>query len=179
MKWRDILRFRGPNCATAAVGYVSGMSAETRSTDRRSIWRRRRQAEMNLRKGGSMNSYSRMPVIAVSLAVAALGATQASAQVPMALAVPDAIVVATLHAEGAQVYECKPGPDNALIWQFREPVATLLQDGKTVGRHYAGPTWELTDKSTVRGKVAVSARGATPNDIALLKLDVTERQGEG
>jgi hypothetical protein len=126
-----------------------------------------------------MNSCSRMPVIAVSLAVAALGATQASAQVPMALAVPDAIVVATLHAEGAQVYECKPGPDNALIWQFREPVATLLQDGKTVGRHYAGPTWELTDKSTVRGKVAVSAKGATPNDIPLLKLDVTERQGEG
>ena len=44
-----------------------------------------------------MNSYSRMPLIAVSLAVAALGATQASAQVPMALAVPDAIVVATLR----------------------------------------------------------------------------------
>jgi len=126
-----------------------------------------------------MNSYSRMPVIAVSLAVAALGATQASAQVPMALAVPDAIVVATLHAEGAQVYECKPGPDNALIWQFREPVATLLQDGKTVGRHYAGPSWEHTDKSTVRGKVAVSTKGVTPNDIPWLKLDVTEHQGEG
>jgi len=125
-----------------------------------------------------MNSRSKMPLIAVSLAVAVLGAAQTSAQAPTPLAVPDGIV-ATLQAQGAQVYECKPGPDNTLIWQFREPVATLLQDGKTVGRHYAGPSWEHTDKSTLRGKVAVSTKGATPNDIPWLKLDVTEHQGEG
>ena len=48
----------------------------------------------------------------------------------------------TLHAEGAQVYECKAGSDGKLAWAFREPIATLLLDGKTVGRHYAGPNWE-------------------------------------
>ena len=126
-----------------------------------------------------MNTVLKMPLMAILLAAVSLPSTQASAQVRAEIAAPDTTVVGTLHAEGAQLYECKPGPDNALIWQFREPVATLLQDGKTVGRHYAGPTWEHIDKSTVRGKVAVSARGATPNDIALLKLDVTERQGEG
>src|SRR2546421_10876903 len=37
---------------------------------------------------------------------------------------------------------------------FREPIATLLLDGKTVGRHYAGPNWEHADGSAVVAKVA-------------------------
>jgi len=126
-----------------------------------------------------MNSRLNMPLTAISLVIAALSATQASAQVPAALAVPDAITVATLHAEGAQIYECKPGPDSNPVWQFREPIATLVQEGKTVGRHYAGPNWESIDGSAVRGKVAVAAPGATPDDIPWLRLDVTEHHGEG
>ena len=79
----------------------------------------------------------------------------------------------TLHAEGAQVYECKAGSDGKLAWAFREPIATLLADGKTVGRHYAGPNWEHIDGSAVVGKAAGNAPGATPNDIPWLKLEVT------
>ena len=68
----------------------------------------------------------------------------ASAQTPLpeAVAAPGETVVLTLHAEGAQVYECKAGSDGKLAWAFREPIATLLLDGKTVGRHYTGPNWE-------------------------------------
>ena len=66
-----------------------------------------------------------------------------------------------LHAEGAQVYECKAGADGKLAWAFREPIATLLVDGKTVGRHYAGPNWEHSDGSAVVGKAAGNAPGAT------------------
>ena len=84
-----------------------------------------------------------------------------------------------MHAEGAQVYECKAGPDGKPAWAFREPIATLLVDGKTVGRHYAGPNWELSDGSAVAGKVAGSAPGATANDIAWLKLDVASHRGSG
>jgi len=40
------------------------------------------------------------------------------------------------------VYECRPGSDGKSNWGFREPIATLLVDGKTVGRHYSGPNWE-------------------------------------
>jgi hypothetical protein len=36
-KWRDIFLFGGPTCAIAAAGYVSGMSAEMKSADCRSI----------------------------------------------------------------------------------------------------------------------------------------------
>src|SRR4029450_9750350 len=103
----------------------------------------------------------------------------AAAQVPPALAAPGESVVATLHAEGAQVYECKAGSDGKLAWAFREPIATLFEDGKTVGRHYAGPNWEHADGSAVTGKAVGNAPGATPNDIRLRKLEAGARRGSG
>ena len=101
------------------------------------------------------------------------------ADVPPAIAAPGETVVATVHAEGAQVYECKADSAGKLVWTFREPIATLILDGKTIGRHYAGPNWELADGSAVVAKVAGRAPGATPKDIPWLKLEVTERRGSG
>jgi Protein of unknown function (DUF3455) len=95
----------------------------------------------------------------------------ASAEVPEAIAAPGETVIATTHAQGAQIYECKTDAAGKLVWQFREPIAALLVDGKTVGRHYAGPNWELADGSAVAGKVSGRAPGATAKDIPLLKLD--------
>jgi hypothetical protein len=105
----------------------------------------------------------------------------ASAQTPIpdAIAAPGETVVLTLHAEGAQVYECKAGADGKPAWVFREPIATLLLDGKTVGRHYAGPNWEHSDGSAVAGKAIGNAPGTTPNDIPWLKLEVTSHRGSG
>jgi len=103
----------------------------------------------------------------------------ASAEVPGAIAAPGEILVTTVHAVGAQVYECQSDSAGKLAWQFREPIATLLIDGKTVGRHYAGPTWELSDGSAVSAKVAARAPGASPNDIPLLKLEATAWHGVG
>lgn len=103
----------------------------------------------------------------------------ARAQVPSAIATSGESLVATVHAEGAQMYECKADASGRLAWQFREPIAALLLDGKTVGRHYAGPVWELADGSAVDAKVAGRAPGATADDIPLLKLEVTARRGAG
>src|ERR1700720_2561096 len=108
-----------------------------------------------------------------------VSAPAAETPLPDAIAAPGEIVVLAVHAEGAQVYECKAGADGKLSWAFREPIATLLADGKTVGRHYAGPSWEDSDGSAVVGKVAGNAPGATPNDIPWLKLDVASRRGSG
>jgi Protein of unknown function (DUF3455) len=85
-----------------------------------------------------------------------------------------------LHAEGAQVYECKAA-DGKLVWSFREPIATLFDHGKTVGRHYAGPNWEHQDGSAVTGKVTGTAAGpgTAEGDIPWLKLEVTSRRGSG
>jgi len=113
---------------------------------------------------------------ALSLIARAGGAL---AQMPAAIAAPEETPVVTFHAEGAQIYECKSGEDGKLAWAFREPIATLILDGKTVGRHYAGPTWEHADGSAVTAKAAGNAPGATANDVPWLKLAVTGRRGRG
>jgi hypothetical protein len=123
-----------------------------------------------------MNSFSSPGFALAFLAVSLSGA---NAELPEAIAAPDETLVATVHAEGAQVYECKADAAGKLVWQFREPIATLFLDGKTVGRHYAGPNWELADGSALVGKVTARAPGATPADIPLLKLAVTSQRGAG
>jgi hypothetical protein len=106
-------------------------------------------------------------------------APSAAAEVPETIAARGETLIATAHATGAQVYECKTNSDGKLAWQFREPIATLMIDGKTVGRHFAGPVWEMADGSTVSAKVSAQAPGATANDIPLLRLDVAARHGSG
>ena len=118
-----------------------------------------------------------LPTLAIVAACALPGL--AHAQVPAAIAAPGETVIATWHAEGAQVYECRAGADGKLAWAFREPIATLLLDGKTVGRHYAGPNWEHTDGSAVVGKAVGNAPGKTAGDIPWLKLEVTAQRGKG
>jgi len=103
----------------------------------------------------------------------------ATAQVPNSIAAPGETVVLKVHAEGAQVYECKASPDAKLAWQFREPIATLVVDGNTVGRHYAGPNWELADGSAIVGKVVGDAPGTDASDIPWLKLNVVTQRGNG
>jgi len=112
----------------------------------------------------------------LALAARAAGA---HAEMPAAIAAPGETPLVTLHAEGAQIYECKAGDDGKQAWVFREPVATLILEGKTVGRHYAGPTWEHADGSAVTGKVVGHAAGATANDVAWLRLEVVGRRGNG
>ena len=114
-----------------------------------------------------------------TVVTAAFYVSSAMAQVPATIAATDGTRVATFQAEGAQIYECKIGSDGNLNWVFREPIATLLLNDKTVGRHYAGPTWEDMDGNAVTGKAVADAPGTTPNDIALLKLDVVSHRGSG
>ena len=116
-------------------------------------------------------------MLALVAAIAFSGA--AGAQVPEAIAAPGESTVVNVHAEGAQVYECKAGSDGKLAWAFREPIATLLLDGRTVGRHYAGPTWEYADGSAVMAKMAANAPAKSAGDIPWLKLTVTEHRGSG
>ena len=123
--------------------------------------------------------YTLKPVVFISLIAGMLMAGQAAAQVPNAIAAPGETKVITLYAQGAQVYECKPGPDGKLVWSLREPIATLMLDGKTVGRHYVGPNWDHQDGSGVSAKAIGNAPGKTANDIPWLKLEVTAHRGSG
>jgi len=117
--------------------------------------------------------------LSLLLLLGSLTGAPAAETLPGAIAAPGEATILSVHAEGAQVYECKAGTDGKLAWAFREPIATLLVDGKTVGRHYAGPNWEHSDGSAVTGKVAGNAPGTAPDDIPWLKLDVVAQRGSG
>jgi hypothetical protein len=123
-----------------------------------------------------MNSMLRSGCV---LAALILPASVAAAEVPEAVAVTGESWIGTMHAEGAQVYECKSDTAGKLTWQFREPIATLIVDGETVGTHYAGPHWELNDGSKIIGKVTGRAPGDTDMDIPLLRLESTPESQRG
>ena len=116
---------------------------------------------------------------AMAFFVATIPPQIAGAQDADAISAPGETALLTLHAEGAQVYECAGADGGKLAWKFREPVATLMRDGKTLGRHYAGPTWELADGSAVEARIAARAPGASAQDIPLLKLAVSVHRGAG
>jgi uncharacterized protein DUF3455 len=114
-----------------------------------------------------------------AIAILALAYGASAAELPEAIAAKGEIVVFQVHAEGAQIYECKAAQDGGqLTWQFREPIASLFHDGKTVGRHFAGPTLEIGD-SVVVAKVSGRSPGTSDKDIPWLKLVVTEPVDEG
>jgi len=116
--------------------------------------------------------------LAASFALLVTTAAAAAAEPPSEIAAKGETVIFQAHAEGAQIYDCKADAAGNLAWQFREPIATLIRDGETVGRHYAGPTWEIAGSAIV-GKLVARAPGAAAKDIPWLKLDVSDRNGDG
>lgn len=114
-------------------------------------------------------------IVAYTSALHLIFPVPAAAEMPETIAAHGEVLVTTAHAVGAQIYECKPDSAGNLVWQFREPIATLFIAGKTVGRHYASPNWEMSDGSAVTGKVAAQAPGTGADDIPLLKLEAVSR----
>ena len=79
----------------------------------------------------------RFAFAAILVGCAGGSATAQTAQIPDAIAAKGETVVLTVHAEGAQVYDCKVGEAGRLAWQFREPVSTLSR----TARPSAGIMW--------------------------------------
>jgi hypothetical protein len=109
--------------------------------------------------------------------------TQALAQVPAALAVPPPqMLVLAASATGVQIYHCqasKTDPEKRQ-WVFSAPEAELFDAaGKKIGKHYAGPTWELNDGSKVVGEVIARDKGQDADAIAWLLLKATQTSGSG
>lgn len=116
----------------------------------------------------------------IVLVICAADAQRAQAQdLPEPAAGAATNILMTVQATGVQIYTCAKDSNGQLTWQFREPLATLMINGKTVGRHFAGPTWQLNDRSAVMGKVIAQVPGASAKDIPLLRLDVAAHQGTG
>ncbi len=51
--------------------------------------------------------------------------------------------------------------------------------GKAVGRHFAGPSWQATDGSTVVGEVEATGAAPQPGDVPWLVLRAKAHSGSG
>jgi hypothetical protein len=100
--------------------------------------------------------------------------------VPPELAVPAGNKLDfVLGAEGVQIYDCKAPADGSFAWVFRAPEADLFdRRGSVDGSHYAGPTWEALDGSTVVG-ARVASVTVDASAIPWLLLQATSRSARG
>jgi len=104
------------------------------------------------------------------------------ANVPAALDPPaDVTIKATFAARGVQIYTCAAGASGAApAWTLKAPHATLsTREGELAAIHFAGPSWEALDGSTITGAKLAGDPGPDPTAIPWLLLQVKTTQGTG
>jgi hypothetical protein len=81
-------------------------------------------------------------------------------------------------AEGVQIYTCAV-QGSAAVWTLKAPEAVLHDaTGKQViGKHFAGPSWQANDGSTVVGEVAARADAPAGDAIPWLLLRARSHSG--
>jgi hypothetical protein len=104
-----------------------------------------------------------------------LGLAAAGALLAGAAQAGDAV---ELRAKGVQIYTCVASGDS-FAWHFKAPEATLIDPlGQEAGRHFAGPSWQAKDGSTVVGEVLVASSGEA-GAVPWLVLKAKSHTGEG
>lgn len=103
-------------------------------------------------------------------------------EVPDVIKVPEGNRLAFyMDAEGVQIYECRTSATapSGYAYALLAPEADLFKaNGRFGGTHYAGPTWEYLDGSTVVG-ARVSAYTDDPASIPWLLLSAVSHTGTG
>ena len=118
-------------------------------------------------------------LLAAAALAAPLAATAADIVVPDQLQVPTGQKLALdVRGVGVQIYVCSAADGGNYEWRFKAPEADLFdQQGRKVGKHYAGPTWEANDGSKVVG--AVKAHQDDPHGAAIPWLLLNAKSNEG
>jgi hypothetical protein len=113
-------------------------------------------------------------------ASAVLSFTAAAQQVPQQIQPPATEhLLLQVHAKGDQVYTCK-GDAAQFIWTLKAPDAQLFdKDGKSFGKHFAGPSWEASDGSRVTGKAVANAPSPDADSIPWLLVNIVSHEGSG
>ncbi len=82
------------------------------------------------------------------------------------------------HAKGEQIYQCTFN-QGQYAWEYQGPAALLYDNqGRVIGKHFAGPTWEAADGSRVTGKL-LGKLEVTDGAIPWLVLEVVAHEGKG
>lgn len=133
---------------------------------------------------------SRPAFLALLLAVgSSVFLAKADAEVGTAPVIPESLKVPATqvlsletHAAGVQIYVCSASKTDPtrFEWVFKAPEADLFDsDGKKIGKHYAGPTWESNDGSKVIGEVAARDNVPDADAIPWLLLSAKSTSGMG
>jgi len=130
-----------------------------------------------------------VPVVPVAPAIPVAPVAPVAPLVPEVPVVPEALkppagqkLSIEVVGIGVQIYECKQAKDDPkrFEWVFKAPEAELFDsDGKRIGRHYAGPTWEANDGSKVVGEIKGRDDGPNSNAIPWLLLSAKSNTGNG
>jgi hypothetical protein len=95
---------------------------------------------------------------------------------------PDETLSFAARATGVQIYECRSKTNDASSyeWVLKAPEADLFDvQGKRIGHHYGGPTWEGIDGSKVVGEVKGREPSPDSNAIPWLLLVAKRHEGDG
>jgi hypothetical protein len=84
------------------------------------------------------------------------------------------------RARGFQIYVCRPDAEGKPAWTLKAPDADLFDEqGKSIGKHFGGPTWQLNDGGQITGKMAAKVDAPDPRAIPWLLVTVTGNSGTG
>jgi hypothetical protein len=119
-----------------------------------------------------------MPGVLIFWGVALAAAP--AADIPTPIKAPDGEkLVLKVHAEGYQIYSCTVAAEQTAKWALKAPDAELRQKHAVVGKHFAGPTWQYKDGSSVSGKAAAHVDSPDHDSIPWLLVAATGHSGEG
>ena len=117
-----------------------------------------------------------LSLILAAVSIPALRAQQTSGDIDLPMGTE---VVLQAAGDGVQIYTCNETPGGAK-WVLKAPDAKLLNAaGKTIGRHFAGPTWKLEDGSEVQGELIASRAAPDTRSVAWLLLRAKAGTGKG
>lgn len=110
----------------------------------------------------------RLGMIALLLAVASMARDSIAQTAKVSIDVPpQSRLLLQAVGSGDQVYGCVNGR-----WALEAPDAKLLnQEGSVIGRHFAGPTWQLDDGSWVKGRAVAKQVAPDANAVPWLLLE--------
>jgi hypothetical protein len=119
-------------------------------------------------------------MLVVSLVLCASVFAQSAPSVPQQLQPPaNEQLALQVHAKGDQIYTCKENAGQ-FAWTLKAPEAQLFgKDGKAFGKHFAGPSWQASDGSTITGKAAANVPSPDGDAIPWLLVSVVNHSGEG
>ncbi len=95
------------------------------------------------------------------------------------LCLAHAATILDLQAKGVQIYRCAPKPPG-MAWTLQAPDAQLEDSsGKPAGHHFAGPSWQAPDGSTILGKPVGAGTAPVAHAIPWLVVQIASHTGSG